>query len=137
MPVHSVLMISNDFLCFPFVGVSVCVELLEYQCKNLLVSQIVGIWCEFFSLNNVRKCHYDHFMASAHIKGIGGPGAPHCFRLERISDAGLLSLPTLYLVFPFKLEASPVSSSHCVPARSPKGRSGCQVLATTSATGTK
>lgn len=39
-------------------------------------------------------------------------------------------------VFPFKLEASPVSSSHCVPARSPTGRSRCQVLAETAATGT-
>ena len=35
-----------------------------------------------------RKLHYGHYVSHAHLKGIGGPGAPHVFRLERIRDTG-------------------------------------------------
>jgi hypothetical protein len=28
--------------------------------------------------------------SNAHLKGIGGPGAPHLFRLERVRDAGVI-----------------------------------------------
>ena len=36
-------------------------------------------------------------MDFAHVKGIGGPGAPHCFRLERVADAGTFHRFTLIL----------------------------------------
>ena len=35
-----------------------------------------------------RKGHFAHYLSSVHVKGIGGPGAPHVFRLERIKDSG-------------------------------------------------
>lgn len=37
-----------------------------------------------------RKGHYSHHLSNAHLKGIGGPGAPHLFRLERVRDAGVI-----------------------------------------------
>ena len=30
-------------------------------------------------------------MQHGHVKGIGGPGAPHAFRLEMLEDSGLQS----------------------------------------------
>lgn len=75
-----------------------CVCARSINVKIYLFPKLLVFGAIFFYLNDVRKCHYDHYMASAHIKGIGGPGAPHCFRLERIADAGCLSLPTFYLV---------------------------------------
>ena len=38
-------------------------------------------------------------MDFAHVKGIGGPGAPHAFRLERVADAGL-PMVSLWFYFP-------------------------------------
>ena len=38
----------------------------------------------------VRKNHFHTLLDKAHVKGIGGPGAPHVFRLERIRDTGPL-----------------------------------------------
>ena len=42
-----------------------------------------------------RKGHLAHHLEGSHVKGIGGPGAPHVFRLERLSDTGT----TLLLCF--------------------------------------
>lgn len=36
-----------------------------------------------------RKGHYGQMLGHVHLKGIGGPGAPHVFRLERLRDTGL------------------------------------------------
>ena len=36
----------------------------------------------------IRKSHYGIHCGSAHLRGIGGAGAPHLFRLERIGDTG-------------------------------------------------
>ena len=35
-----------------------------------------------------RKMHYSKLVGHLHLKGIGGPGAPHVFRLERLRDSG-------------------------------------------------
>ena len=35
-----------------------------------------------------RKGRYGHLLSHLHLKGIGGPGAPHVFRLERLRDSG-------------------------------------------------
>lgn len=35
-----------------------------------------------------RKMHYAHHLSNAFLKGLGGPGAPHLIRMERIRDAG-------------------------------------------------
>ena len=37
-----------------------------------------------------RKGHFEKYMAAAHVKGIGGPGAPHVFDLSRVADLGAL-----------------------------------------------
>lgn len=38
-----------------------------------------------------RKLHFGTLLSHVHLKGIGGPGAPHVFRLERLASSGLLS----------------------------------------------
>ena len=38
----------------------------------------------------LRKMHLETHMFKCHIKGIGGPGAPHLFELSRMSDLRLL-----------------------------------------------
>ena len=35
-----------------------------------------------------RKLHYGHMLGHLHLKGIGGAGAPHIFRMERLKDTG-------------------------------------------------
>lgn len=35
-----------------------------------------------------RKGHLEKYMEAAHVKGIGGPGAPHTYDLSRIGDLG-------------------------------------------------
>lgn len=44
-----------------------------------------------------RKGHFAHHLDGAHLKGIGGPGAPHVFRLERVSDAGAQPALSLFI----------------------------------------
>ena len=36
-----------------------------------------------------RKNFWGSYMDYAHLKGIGGPGAPHAFKLQRVEDAGM------------------------------------------------
>lgn len=45
-----------------------------------------------------RKGHLAHHLEGSHVKGIGGPGAPHVFRLERLSDTGTTLLLCFMLV---------------------------------------
>lgn len=42
----------------------------------------------FWSSMLARKGHYGQLLSHLHLKGIGGPGAPHVFRLERLRDTG-------------------------------------------------
>ena len=36
----------------------------------------------------IRKIYWALYAEHAHVKGIGGPGAPHSFRLDRFEDLG-------------------------------------------------
>lgn len=42
-----------------------------------------------------RKMHFETHMQAVHVKGIGGPGAPHLFELSRLSDVRCLSYSIL------------------------------------------
>ena len=76
-------------------------------------------------MSQLRKIFWAIHAQHAHIKGIGGPGAPHAFRLDRLGDTGFLNQPIsflltavtltiqLYLPVPFGLSSMviiPVSS---------------------------
>ena len=50
------------------------------------------------------------------MKGIGGPGAPHLFRLERVRDAGLICV-TMVVKPGYQLVSLPVSLA-CLPGLS-------------------
>ena len=36
----------------------------------------------------VRKSFFEEYFHYMRLKGVGGPGAPHLFRLERLGDSG-------------------------------------------------
>lgn len=64
--------------------------------------EISDIWFSHLIDWIIRKCHFGEYLNNVHLKGIGGPGAPHCFRLEKFRDTGAWhSRSTLRFKFPF------------------------------------
>ena len=63
----------------------VCTSLINEPCFIAAHAHSPTLW----GSSRPRKLHYGELLGHVHLKSIGGPGAPHVFRLERLRDSGV------------------------------------------------
>ena len=82
----------ETFLSFVTFCSSNFVEILDWGPKQDL--------SDLVKRTTIRKIFWSIHASHAHINGIGGPGAPHAFRLERFEDAGPLLIINFVWQYP-------------------------------------
>ena len=84
----------SHIFCLGISMLSVCLICDDHLTKiyhifhqHLMILKQIGL---------LRKNFWGTIMEFGQVKGIGGPGAPHVFRLERLDDSGLGLIPTMF-----------------------------------------